>query len=569
MSLEPTQTVSGTPPMLHQRTHKQVYPLRMETIPILESDSKATLQSNEPTQKDEEETEYFENKQSVSNLSPDLKFKRHKNKHIQGFPTLGERLDNLQDIKKAKRVENFNSSAPIADDNHSGDATANATANVNASAMPAPYMPYYYYYHPMNAPTPAMIPYPGSPMHSIMPNSSLQPFYSQATAAGGPDMTTPQNISSSQQLLPAPQLFPYGSFHQQQLQQPHYIQRTRERKKSIGSQRGRRLSMLASQANGGSTIISPHKDIPEEDFYTVVGNASFGKNLQIRQLFNWCLMRSLHKLELKAKNQEEEGELEHLAKKSKLESTKAETDYVDPKRLAMVIIKEFVDDLKKDHIAIDWEDEEKYEDEDEEKILDNTENYDDTELRQLFQENDDDDDDDDDEVDYSEIQRSRRKFSERRKALPKEPKKLLPNSKNVENTKNLSILTSKVNAIKNEVKEWAVTLDTSRPDLEWQELTSFSSQPLEPLSDTEEPDLAIADVETKLETKVDELRYQSHILNSHSLALNEITNSKVNKLNIETMRKISSETDDDHSQVINPQQLLKGLSLSFSKKLDL
>lgn len=80
--------------------------------------------------------------------------------------------------------------------------------------------------------------------------------------------------------------------------------------------------------------------------------------------------------------------------------------------------------LKKDHIAIDWEDEEKYEDEDEEKILDNTENYDDTELRQLFQENDDDDDDDD-EVDYSEIQRSRRKFSERRKALPKEPKKTI------------------------------------------------------------------------------------------------------------------------------------------------
>lgn len=155
------------------------------------------------------------------------------------------------------------------------------------------------------------------------------------------------------------------------------------------------------------------------------------------------------------------------------------------------------------------------------------------------------------------------------KPYRKNQKKLLPNSKNVENTKNLSILTSKVNAIKNEVKEWAVTLDTSRPDLEWQELTSFSSQPLEPLSDTEEPDLAIADVETKLETKVDELRYQSHILNSHSLALNEITNSKVNKLNIETMRKISSETDDDHSQVINPQQLLKGLSLSFSKKLDL
>lgn len=102
MSLEPTQTVSGTPPILHQRTHKQVYPLRMETIPILESDSKATLQSNEPTQKDEEETEYFENKQSVSNLSPDLKFKRHKNKHIQGFPTLGERLDNLQDIKRPR-----------------------------------------------------------------------------------------------------------------------------------------------------------------------------------------------------------------------------------------------------------------------------------------------------------------------------------------------------------------------------------------------------------------------------------------------------------------------------------
>nr|API64779.1 Dsn1p [Saccharomyces mikatae] len=565
MSLEPTQTVSGTPPMLHQRTHKQVYPLRMETIPILQSDSKATLENNVPTQQDEEESEYFENKQSVSNVSPDLKFKRHKNKHVQGFPTLGERLDNLQDIKKAKRVENFNSSMPVGDDNHVGD----ASANVNASAMPAPYMPYYYYYHPMNAPTPAMMPYPGSPMHSMMPNSSLQPFYSQPTAGGGPDMTSPQNISSSQQLLPAPQLFPYGSFHHQPQQQPYYIQRTRERKKSIGSQRGRRLSMLASQGNGGNTIISPHKDIPEEDFYTVVGNASsFGKNLQIRQLFNWCLMRSLHKLELKAKDHEEESELEHQTKKSKLEPKKMDTDYVDPKRLAMVIIKEFVDDLKRDHIAIDWEDEEKYEDEDEQKALDNTENYDDTELRQLFQENNDDDDDDD-EMDYSEMQRSSRKFNERRKTVLKDPKKLLPNSKNVENTKNLTLLTDKVNAIKNEVKEWAITLDTSRPDLEWQELTLLSPQPHEIISDTEESDIVIADMEEKLQTKVDELRYQSHMLNSHSSALNEITASKVNKLNRETIRKISNETDDVHSQVIDSQQLLKGLSLSFSRKLDL
>ncbi|CAI4064939.1 MIND complex subunit DSN1 SKDI_09G1730 [Saccharomyces kudriavzevii IFO 1802] len=565
MSLEPTQTVSGTPPILPQRTHKHVYPLRMETIPISESDSKTTFQTNEPTQEDEEEAEYFDGKQSVSNLSPDLKFKRHKNKHIQGFPTLGERLDNLQDIKKAKRVENFNSSAPLGDDNRIRD--GNVNANLNTTAMPAPYMPYYYYYHPMNAPTPAMMPYPGSPMHSMMPNSSLQPFYSQTTAAGGPDMTTPQNLSSSQQLLPAPQLFPYGSFHHQQ-QQPHYIQRTRERKKSIGTQRGRRLSMLASQGNGGSTIISPHKDIPEEDFYTVVGNvSSFGKNLQIRQLFNWCLIRSLHKLESRAKSREEEAELERQTKKSKLESTKTETDYVDPKRLAMVIIKEFVDDLKRDHIAIDWEDEEKYEDEDEEKALDDTENYDDTELRQLFQENDDDDDDDD-EMDYSEIQRSRRKFNERRKTVSNEPKKLLPNGKNVENTKNLSLLLSKVNAIKNEVKEWATTLDTSRPDLEWQELASLSSQPHDLESDTEEANVAFKDIETKLETKVDELRYQSHILNSHSLALGEITNSKLDKLNTETMRKISNETDDEHSQAINSQQLLKGLSVSFSKKLD-
>ena len=59
----------------------------METIPILQSDSKATLENNVPTKQDEEESEYFENKQSVSNVSPDLKFKRHKNKHVQGFPT--------------------------------------------------------------------------------------------------------------------------------------------------------------------------------------------------------------------------------------------------------------------------------------------------------------------------------------------------------------------------------------------------------------------------------------------------------------------------------------------------
>lgn len=548
--------------MLNQRTHKHVYPLRMETIPISEPDSKAQMQSNGPSEEDEEEGQYFEGKQSVSNLSPDLKFKRHKNKHIQGFPTLGERLDNLQDIKKAKRVENFNSSAPLGEENHA-NANANANANVNASAMPAPYMPYYYYYQPMNAPGPGMMAYPGSPMHSMMPNSSLQPFYSQPSAAGGPDMTTPQNLSSSQQLLPAPQLFPYGSFHQQQ--QPQYIQRTRERKKSIGTRRGGRLSMLASQGNGGSTIISPHKDVPEEDFYTVVGNASFfGKNLQIRQLFNWCLIRSLHKLEAKAKGPEEEPELEHLTKKPKLESAKDETSYVDPKRMAMVILKEFVDDLKKDHIAIDWEDEEK--DEDEEKALDDTENYDDTELRQLFQENDDDDDDDDD-MDYSEIQSSRRKLKERRKALLNEPRKLLPNGKNVENTKNLSLLEGKVHAIKNEVKEWATTLDTSRPDLEWQELTSLSSQPHEAASDKEGSQLTFTDIEAKLATKVDELRYQSHILNSHSLALNEITNSKLNKLNVETMRKISNETDDDQSHAINSQQLLKGLSLSFGKKL--
>ncbi|CAI2041317.1 hypothetical protein SEUBUCD646_0I01830 [Saccharomyces eubayanus] len=559
MSLEPTQTIPGTSPMLHQRTHKHVYPLRMETIPISEPDSKAKMQSNGPSEEDEEEGQYFEGKQSVSNLSPDLKFKRHKNKHTQGFPTLGERLDNLQDIKKAKRVENFNSSAPLGEENH-----GNGNGDVNASAMPAPYMPYYYYYHPMNAPAPGMMAYPGSPMHSMMPNSSLQPFYSQPSAAGGPDMTTPQNLSSSQQLLPAPQLFPYGSFHQQQ--QPQYIQRTRERKRSIGTQRGRRLSMLASQGNGGSTIISPHKDVPEEDFYTVVGNASFfGKNLQIRQLFNWCLIRSLHKLEAKAKGTEEEAEPEHLTKKPKPEPVKDKTSYVDPKRMAMVILKEFVDDLKKDHIAIDWEDEEK--DEDEEKALDDTENYDDTELRQLFQENDDDDDDED--LDYSEIQSSRRKLNERRKAVLNEPRKLLPNGKNVENTKNLNLLVGKVYAIKNEVKEWATTLDTSRPDLEWQELTSLSSQPHEPALDKEDSQLTFADIEAKLGTKVDELRYQSHILNSHSLALSEITTSKLKKLNVETMNKISNETDDDHSQAINSQQLLKGLSLSFGRKLDI
>lgn len=565
MSIERSRSLSKTPPI------RRAYPLKMETIPSSSSYSElkdAHMQETGDSSRDDnqaihrEEEEYSTLKPNVSSFETDddFKFKRHKNKHINGVPSLGERLDNLQDIKRAKWVDNFNSSMPIAQEKtrnnisspmiqtsqlHPEEALPPPPTSLPAPA--APYMPYMYYY-PMPSPAHPMMPFMGSPMHpsqldgshyvnssvSIMPNSSLQPFFPPAHQS--------QQNGDTPQLLPPPPLYPYNFLHsqqqpqrQQELQQD-YVQKSRNRRKSIAVNRGRRLSMLASQ-DDQHAIISPHKDVPEEDFYRHIGNTSFGKGLQIRQLFNWCIIRSLRNLE------NEDSEKQHPEIKRKLKNNGGE--YVDPRRIALVIMKEFVNDIRKGTVDIDWEAEEEsiYEDE-------AAENGEDTELRELF-------DDDDDEIseDMKNLPR-KSKRNRSRTADDKRPK--IPNSKNVENEKNLESLEGKVDAIKEEIKGWAEVLDSQTPETEWRHLSE------EMITSEHEPEIAqasisIHDIRQDLVTRMDQLHIHAHMLSSNAQALSELSTQKIDKLSHHFVSTVNC-----NLRQVNAKNLLKGLSKSLA-----
>lgn len=488
----------------------------------------------------QEEDEYNVGKPAASSFEADqdFKFKRHKNKQSNGVPSLGERLDNLQDIKKAKWVDNFNSSMPNARETTGNNGLSSPRVPAGGQAYPSsqpvpPYMPYMYYY-PMPPQGPPMMPYMGSPVHptqvdgqqymnssvSMMPNSSLQPFF--------PPGQQPRYDQEAPQLMPAPSLYPYNYVQSQQ----QYAKKAKDRRKSIAQNRGRRLSILASQDDGNG-IVSPHKDVPEKDFYRHIGDTSFGKSLQMRQLFSWCIIRSLKKLE--------EKEME-----SKQTARTESRDYADPKKMALVIMKEFVNDLRRGNIDVDWEAEEAADGDE-----DNDETGEDTELRELF-----DDNDDDDGAGTGNTRTVRRK--KHQSNIADRPK--IPNSKNVENEKNLEVLEGLVRNLKEEVDSWAQVLGKQNPEAEWQTIDRQFSLPDKKL-ETANDDLPVAHISQDLTRRLDRLQVHSHLLNSSSEALSVLLGARRDKLS-----RSFAATVRDTGRQIDPKCILKSLSESLTER---
>lgn len=527
-----------------QRKRQHSHGLRMQTLPTSPEvkDSQGLTTSLDDEREEREHSDYTREKRhqlSSFEADEDFKFKRHKRKNT-GAPTLGERLDNLQELQRARWMDNFNSSV---NDRHSLSQPQLNPMNSPQRMMPPmpPYMPYMYYY-----PMPQMLPMPASPSHPQQqveqssqfmnssqgyPNTSTQPFYPPPPSQNAP--------VPSGQLMPPPPLYPdYASYNfyansSNNLENSKRIKSTREKRKSLIQQRGRRISMLSLQDEENfntSHIVSPHKDVPEKDFYRHIANTSFGHGLQVRQLFNWCLIRCLRKRETQERRSE--GREESDA-------------YIEPTRIATVILKEFVGDLRKGNLEFDWEGinipEEREEDNGSE--LDGY-SEEDTELRELF----------DDDTLHKRPTNTRKRHG---KSILK-----IPNEKNLQNSKNLIMLQEKISAIRTEIDQWRKELDQSDPQPEWSKLKQRVADTDIPNPINKEPRLE--EIKKKATMKMDSFHEMSHLLNSHSKLLVQTTEKKLEKMSRCIITSTSTKADDS-ARKASTKQLLRGLSKALTK----
>ncbi|SMN21160.1 similar to Saccharomyces cerevisiae YIR010W DSN1 Essential component of the MIND kinetochore complex (Mtw1p Including Nnf1p-Nsl1p-Dsn1p) [Maudiozyma saulgeensis] len=596
---------------------KRMYPLRMETLPNL-SDAKdinrnaniVTSTQNVPrrdsitsTKKDTPNRQNssvptaddFENDQ-------DFRFKRHKLPKIKGTQSLGERLDNLQDMKRAKWIDNFDSSIRNTQEQSSkgrlksADYRKNRNNNEIPSSQPnlnldeVPYLgasqwqqqqqPMYYIPVPTSPMYPSQIPIGGLPAQymnqpiPMIPNSSMQPFYSS------------QSIPGSSQLLPPPQLNPINL---------QYTQTTRNSRKSLAEQRGRRLSIMS---NREQMMISPHRDVPESQFYRYLGNVQGDSQSQLKQLYSWCAIRSFEKMRHDLKGQEKFSE-------------GLPSNFIENKNITLSIIKNFVDDLRRGQLDIDWNAEDRsnigrYKEEP--LILHNNEPEDaeDTILKNLFkdddydeegeetQENDNDREFNDDTEENSDsksesfyytginikrIPKSKNKRSDKlntqrteqsryHNELKKKDIPLLPNSKNIKNEQNLLILTEKIEKLKNELHDWITVLDNNDLEKDIQEkINPIDIQvEREPIQKELEIDsslhhlLSTEDLEKDLISRMNKLQVHTHLIKSHSKTLSKTTTKKIKLLTNEFKKREKSKEN-----TINSKQLLRGLSDTLIK----
>ena len=582
------------------KLHKRVYPLRMETLPDAETSKDGSVHAsanivtstqvnrpadsrNQPVMTPAGERDDTDSAGEFEQ-DHDFRFKRHKSSKVKGVPSLGERLENLQGMKKAKWVDNFDSSLPTeARAGAARDAPANTDTNDNPpSSQPKPTL--------QDAPIPQLdpaqwqqqpiyyIPVPTSPMYGshmpmapvggqyMMPpqSSSMQPYYQSQMMAGS---SQPQMVPAPSQLLPPPHL------NSANLQ---YTQRTRNSRRSIAEQRGRRLSIMS---NRDQSVISPHRDIPENQFYRYLAPQESTES-QLMQLYSWCAMRSYAKLRHELKSQEKFSEA-------------LPADFVQTKNTALSIIKDFVDDLRRGRLNIDWNAE------DEEDVRqyrdsaandDNGEEVEDTVLKNLFRDDDEDEgadahgDTENTETsdtrsesyyytgfDVKKIpgfKHSTRKGRGVRSVNPEvkaklEKMPLLPNSKNIKNEQNLALLQEKVAKLKRELNDWVEVLDNPNLADEWTELSDAQTQLKQgPVPSAEEPhDLpTIPDLEQDLAERMSNLRVHAHLISSHSKTLAATTARKQELLSRE-MRLREERT----STAVDPKQLLRGLSSALAR----
>ncbi|SCW01141.1 LAFE_0D05996g1_1 [Lachancea fermentati] len=478
-----------------RKSKQRIHGLKMQTLPLSsELKNNDEIKTTGESEEDRDDEYSRNNPQSSFEKDEDFKFKRHRSKN-GGVSSLGERLDNLQELERARWMDNFNSSVNI--DKHRGkslEESPQRVATVQPPHMAPPYMPYMYYY-----PIPPMMPMTTSPTRPVISQGNEASHYLNSSQ-GYPNTSTQPFLPippPSGQLMPPPPLYPnyspYSYYQSADSEQLKKTRQRREKRKSVMEQRGRRLSMLSFQDN--SHIISPHKDVPEEDFYRHIANTSFGQDLQIRQLFNWCFIRALRKRETVNASQK------------KVKEGPDET-YVDPNKIAMVIMKEFVHELRKGLIQIDWEaenndiqlnDKQSYEEED-------------TELRELF-------DDDEEENRISQVKKRRKTTAIK-----------IPNEKNLQNSKSLLILQEQVDKLKAEIQTWVKYLDVDDHLGDWSTFKSELEACSENIITTVESKPTAEDMKMQLVTRMDRFYSMCHFLSSYSQLLSETSGRKLQQL---------------------------------------
>ncbi|KAH3901013.1 uncharacterized protein SCODWIG_02931 [Saccharomycodes ludwigii] len=392
------------------------------------------------------------NKRTTNNLSNrENKRKRLSANNTSNIMSLGERLDDLQNISQPKWMDNFNSSyinntnknnptSQVADtisninggsnDNNTNTAMFNYYNRNNNGNNNNPLINPYMYsmppsqYYGINAP--GLLPPHPQPMLYYGPNSIHQGYYSQ------PVISDSNNNNNSMLAYSIPPIL------QQQQQQGYFYNtgnlngysniygngryysntdkqervKRRRMRETIINNRGRRLSSFITSNNNNNSnyetenekdikstnedanrkgvLVSPHKDIPDSDFYRHADN-SFGKDLQLKQIFNWCLIRELDNLkeveqkrllsnkkdgsigqrgeeeeeeeeeednddDEKRTKEEEEKEKEKEKGKGKEDDTGEDiiNSDIDPRQIALNIFRDFVNDLRNDKVDVDW-----------------------------------------------------------------------------------------------------------------------------------------------------------------------------------------------------------------------
>ncbi|KAG0667450.1 hypothetical protein C6P45_005503 [Maudiozyma exigua] len=600
---------------------KRIYPLRMETLPDepsgkeVNSDANVATSTQNPQKRQSNNDIPNSQDSSVTNTDgfendQDFRFKRHKLPKGKGMQSLGERLDNLQGMKRAKWMDNFDSSIRNTHDRNSRDRGKssrdnNMNININNTDMPSsrpnlnmdqiPYLGASQWQQTQPQQPMYYIPVPTSPMYNsqvpmgsippqymsqgipILPNSSIQPFYPS------------QSIPSSSQLLPPPQLNPTNL---------QYAQNTRHNRRSLAEQRGRRLSIMS---NRDQTMISPHRDVPENQFYRYLGHMPGDTDLQLRQLYSWCAIRSFERMRHDFKSQEKFSDA-------------LPQNFIENKNITLSIIQNFVDDLRRGHIDIDWNAEdrtdiERYKEKPRDPLSNEQEESEDTILKNLFREDDDEQDGDDDHS--NEVQQENRKYDNEVesndtrsesfyytginvKKIPKRNDKrtnkddiemvsqsqrktnvirkkeipLLPNSKNIKNEQNLMILTEKVENLKKELQNWIDILDNHniqediRNDLKSLQ-TDVDTESVE--RELEEKStlshlLSTEDLEKDLVKRMNKLQVHTHLIKSHSDLLKTSTSDRIKQLSNEFKRR-----ENPRGKTVDSKRLLRGLSESLTK----
>lgn len=547
---------------------KHVYPLKMEILPLNDSihgpkdnnvvqstvqdlpkESEIDISPNRIittiTQKDlqtktskkrEHGDSEYNNDSNTEENDESFRFKRHKNR--SGVPTLGERLDLLQQNIPPKRMENFDSSFPVQpssqNNNHNRNNNDNRdnnhgrvynklskNENFGLDSIQSPTSPSLGRSNnqsKLNVPT--LLPLNQNleysnqmyPMYYVpMPTSPINPQYytSDYNANSNNKPNDPNRNIRSIPAIPNA-FFQYPPSSQPVVQPfPQFVpiptninglgKQPTSNKYTLSNNRSRRLSIVSNREN---SMIMPHSDISTKEYYRHLTNTNVSNKL--KQLFTWCAIKTYQ--DFKERNST------FLNKQSYYgitDPTRTVSTYLDTKRMTLSIINDFINDLQHGLLDIDWSPPSNSKNttnkQGKETIVrlnnSNGDNIDldlneDPILEELFDDEDNISEiskNDPDNVTYYYDGLNMKKFKKNKgKQLDNESskikkgsnmqpenkllQKLLPNPKNAENEKNLELLNTRIGKLKDEIDEWKKVIDEKHPDSEWNSVIKLSGQ---------------------------------------------------------------------------------------------